>query len=819
MTAAMPWSIEDGVLAQERAGTPFPLAPEDSAAALAILEFPAALAVVAGYAAGPLGAARIQARRPTADESWIRAELAELGEVIALFRRGDRLLAAETPDVAAALARLRLDGSVLEPLELAAIGVGLRVAREIVSDLKRIAPSAPLTARRMVPLPDRNLEQRIAVTVDGSGDVLDTASPRLQSLRREVHAARERIVRKLDAILRSVESSAVPAGASVTMREGRYVIPVRRDSRQRPDGIVHDESGSQGTLFIEPTASIELGNALRAAVVDEQREVLRVLRELTDLLRPHRLDLVAGSSLCIGVDDLVARARYAVASGGEVPQLASAGGTLHLRHARHPLLLARVKAVVPFDLELGSAERTLLISGPNTGGKTVLLKTIGLAVALVASGIVPPIGAGSVVPCVGRLYADIGDHQSINADLSTFSAHVGTLRQVLDAADDATLVLLDEVGSGTDPAEGAALAAAALMTLTTRRARTVATTHLGALKSLASEVPGVVNGSLEFDAASLAPTFRFQKGVPGRSYGLAIARRLGVRPDVLALAEQNLPEAHRTLDALLEKVERRAQVLERQQTVVDTRLAESEAETARLQAQSEAQEVRERELRRVEKDADRRGREAAREYLLAARATVEGALAAAKGVVDEASAREARRLVEAGVQAHAAALDELEATPGETPDTAASPRVGRRVRTAAGATGTVLEVRGDGKLVVAAGALRLIVSSTAVEVLGPAPATKRPRRDAGASMPGPDAPVEVDLRGLRADEAEATTIAALDAAVLAEHAQLRIIHGMGTGVVRDVVRRIVGGDRRVARYDFAPRNLGGTGVTIVEFRG
>lgn len=227
MTAAMPWSIEDGVLAQERAGTPFPLAPEDSAAALAILEFPAALAVVAGYAAGPLGAARIQARRPTADESWIRAELAELGEVIALFRRGDRLLAAETPDVAAALARLRLDGSVLEPLELAAIGVGLRVAREIVSDLKRIAPSAPLTARRMVPLPDRNLEQRIAVTVDGSGDVLDTASPRLQSLRREVHAARERIVRKLDAILRSVESSAVPAGASVTMREGRYVIPVR----------------------------------------------------------------------------------------------------------------------------------------------------------------------------------------------------------------------------------------------------------------------------------------------------------------------------------------------------------------------------------------------------------------------------------------------------------------------------------------------------------------------------------------------------------------------------------------------------------------
>ena len=339
------------------------------------------------------------------------------------------------------------------------------------------------------------------------------------------------------------------------------MIPVRRDSRSRPAGIVHDESGSAGTLFIEPSDAIELGNALREAQVDEERETLRVLRELTDLLRPQVSQVRDAVEMCVAVDDLVARARYAVASHAEAPEVAAAPTALKIVNGRHPLLLAGSEPVIPFDLELDQQERTLLISGPNTGGKTVLLKAVGLAAALAGSGIIPPVGPGSRLPIFRRFYADIGDRQSIAASLSTFSAHVRMLRRVLEEADDATLVLLDEIGSGTDPAEGAALAGATLVSLTQRGSVALATTHLGTLKDLASHTPGIINASLQFDAVTLTPTYRFLKGVPGRSYGLAIARRLGVGAEILADAEARVPDAERSLDTLLAAVEQREREL------------------------------------------------------------------------------------------------------------------------------------------------------------------------------------------------------------------------------------------------------------------
>src|SRR5690606_240123 len=282
--------------------------------------------------------------------------------------------------------------------------------------------------------------------------------------------------------------------------------------------------------------------ALRAAIIAEERVVLAVLREVTDLLRPAQEAIAALHEMCVALDTLHARASWAADCNAEVPQQTGIGGRLALQGARHPLLLARGIDVVPFDLVMDETERTLLISGPNTGGKTVLLKTVALAVLLVQSGVVPPLGPDSAVPHLTSLFVDIGDHQSIAADLSTFSAHVAELRKILDTADAGALVILDEVGSGTDPAEGGALAMAVLEELTTRRTLTIATTHLGALKSLAGRIPGVVNGSLQFEAATLSPTYRFTKGIPGRSYGLAIARRLGVDSSVLEAAEAHVPE-------------------------------------------------------------------------------------------------------------------------------------------------------------------------------------------------------------------------------------------------------------------------------------
>jgi DNA mismatch repair protein MutS2 len=809
----------DGVQAQIQGGTPLPLPAGHSEEGLDTVEFDSVLQLVAANAVGPLGAARVLGRRPTTDIDWIRAELARVAEVASLFRRGDSLLAEPIPDVTRTLARLRIEGSVLEGIELAGLQRVLGAARNVSFDLKRVTETAPRAAQLSQPLPDKAIQRRLEQSLDPDGNLLDTASPGLAAARREVQAARQRLLRRLDSLLRSLGPSAAPADASVTVRGNRYVIPVRRDFRSRPPGIIHDESGSAGTLFIEPSETIELGNALREAEVEEERETLRVLRDLTGLLRPELAVIRGAVEMCVAVDDLVARARYAVAVSGEMPDVEPAPTTLRIVNGRHPLLLSGAQSVVPFDLELGQDERTLLISGPNTGGKTVLLKAVGLASALAGSGVIPPVGPGTRLPIFRRLYADIGDRQSIAASLSTFSAHVRMLRGVLDDADDSTLVLLDEIGSGTDPVEGAALAAATLVSLTRRGSVTLATTHLGALKELASHEPGVVNASLQFDAATLTPTYRFLKGVPGRSYGLSIARRLGVARDILDDAEARVPDAERRLDALLAAVEERERQLRAEQAATGERAVEQDSLGARLSLQEASQAAREAELKRREKDAEREGRRQARAYLMEARQRVEEALGAARGAVDEAAAREVRRLVEDGIreggewlagQRGSGATGQVESEKAEeiTP--------GSRVRLEGGGTGEVAEIRPDGKAVISLGAMRVITDLSSLTVISPREERKH-RIETAPLSSGLAAPLEIDLRGMTGDEAEVATVAAVDAAVLAEQPFLRIIHGMGTGVVRERVRRVVARDRRISRYGFAPRNQGGTGVTIVEF--
>ena len=809
-------AAQDGVSAHRSAGTPSPLGEEAAGAALEVLEFRRALELVAGHAAGPLGAERILARRPSQSLDWIGAELAPVGELLGLFADGGDLDVAAVPPLAGVLSRLRLEGSVLEGLELVAIQHTLTSARAAAAELRRIASAAPLSAALLVPVPEAALEKRIAQVVNESGEVLDGASPALQRARREVQLTRERLVKQLEGMLKD-------SGAGVTVRNGRYVIPVRRDARGRVEGIVHDESASAGTLFVEPTASIELGNALRAAIAEAEREALRVLRELTQRLRPHAGELDAAHAMCVVLDDLVARARYARAVRGTLPTLSPPGAALVLCDARHPLLLGRGLAVVPFDLELEASERTLVISGPNAGGKTVLLKTVGLAAALVQSGVVPPVGPGSALPLFERIVADIGDHQSIAADLSTFSAHLAVLRRTLDTAGPATLVLIDEIGSGTDPAEGAALAGAALRALTAQGARTIATTHLGALKALATQTPGVVNGSLQFDAERLEPTFRFRKGMPGRSYGLAIARRLGVAAPVLADAEARLSAEERSLDALLEAAEAREQRLAADQVELADRLAEAERANARLAREAELQRTRDAELRAREKDAERKARQEARRVMLDARDQVEAALKAAGAAQGEREATEARRRLEAAIANEGETLRRLEETEQQDQPSGAPVTVGQRVKLAAGGSGKVMELRPDGKALVVAGNVKLVVALEELSVLnqairepGEQPVRKPP--DGLSSGPAAELPAtEIDLRGFRVDEAESATLAAVDAAVLADHPYLRIIHGMGTGAVREAVRRVLSADRRVRKFEFAPRQQGGTGVTIAEF--
>lgn len=784
----------------------------DQAGALETLEFPAVLEVVAGYAVGPLGGDAIRRRHPSTDLNWIRHELTLVAELLRAFGRGEAFDVLPVPPIKGALARLRVEGSVLDLAELAAIRVTLVAGRRVAEELSRLAEQCPTLASLRAEPVDRTVEKRLERAIGDDGELLDSASPSLAAARREVHAARERLIRRLDGILRDLDAS---GGGAVTMRGGRYVIPVRRDTRSRPEGIIHDESGSAGTLFVEPTAAIELGNALRAAIIAEEREVLAVLRELTGVLRPSRDAIAALHHVAVECDTIRARAAWARDTGAEVPEITGQGGELRLVSVRHPLLLARGVDVVPFDLVLRPPERTLLISGPNTGGKTVLLKATALVIAVAQSGIVPPVGAGSALPIVDHFFVDIGDHQSLQADLSTFSAHVAELRRILDHANAASMVILDEVGSGTDPAEGGALAMAVLETLTRRGTLTLATTHLGALKSLATRVPGVVNGSLQFDAATLSPTYRFTKGMPGRSYGLAIARRLGVDSTVLAQAEALVPDAERQLDRLLAAVEVREQALNRDEATVASRAADLERREAVASATAADQAARESELRRQEKEAERDRAKQAKAYLLEARKRVEEALSLAKGAADEGIAREARRIVEEGIRDESAHLEESDPTPG---DGSGHLAIGARVRLSTGATGEVADVRSDGRAVVVVGAMRLVVKAGTLTVLPGRSPSRAPREVFMGDDTPRDAVYELDLRGMRADEAETVVLAAIDGAILAEQPHLSIIHGMGTGVLRDAVRRLLQGDRRVASFDFAPRQQGGTGVTIAVFR-
>jgi len=661
---------------------------------------------VAAHAAGPLGAARVMSRTPSFDSNGpdtIRAALAQVAELAALLLHDDGIRAEPVADITPTLELLAVPGSALEGVALADLTVALAAARVTAGDLKRLAEGAPRTAALRVDPPPKDLETRVGKSVGPDGALLDGASKDLARARAQVREARQRLVKKLEAMLGSLDPTERAPDAAVTVRGGRYVIPIRSTARSHVGGIVHDESATRGTLFVEPPEVIELGNELRAAESAEQREVLRVLRELTDLLRPHRDTIAAAWEMCIAFDDLCARGRYAVEVNGFVPAIGE--GPLKIRAGRHPLLGTEA---VPFDLELAPDEFTILVSGPNTGGKTVLIKAVGLLALLVQSGVIPPIGPQSSLPVFTEVFADIGDRQSIAASLSTFSAHVAVLRAILERAGAGSLVLLDEIGSGTDPAEGAALAAAALKALTRRHAVTLATTHLGALKQLAAETVGVVNASLQFDAETLTPTYRLLKGVPGRSYGLAIARRLGVPADVLAEAERAVPDAERTLDRLLAAVEARAREIETRGADLDQRAAEIDQNLRNLQnLENLAAELAARE-KRLDADA----RERARAYLLEARKTVEAALAQARAAVDEATAKEARRLVEEAIEKTAGRLDG-----GTVAKTDLS--VGDRVRTGQGKVGVVAEIREDGRVVVEIGAIRLIVGADLLERVDP----------------------------------------------------------------------------------------------------
>ena len=825
--------------------------------ALSVLQFPAALDVVAARATSELGREAVRGLEPAVDRDRVAAELRRVDAAMGLLTRTEGWAIPVIPDLRGDLKRLAKPGAVLEVRALLDAAALIRTTRETSKTLRQHLDDLPALrplADRLVDLEDRAIA--IDRAIDDAGEVRDSASPELGRIRRELRSQRSTIVQRLERYVASLPESLRVEDASVTVREGRYVVAVRREGRSQVGGIVHDESATGSTLFVEPPLALDLMNRVRELELAEAREVHRILESLTKSLRPHAHELRDALEALVDLDSLWARARYAREHDARPPALVEAGDAFEVVAGRHPLLLENIPDVVPFDLRMEEGEHTLMVSGPNTGGKTVLLKSLGLLSLMTQAGIVPPVAENSRLPVFGNVFADIGDEQSIEASLSTFSAHLANLREIVDEAAHDSLVLIDEIGSGTDPSEGGSLARAILVELTRRGTMTVATSHLGQLKLLAGEERGVVNASLQFDSEKLEPTYRLLKGVPGRSYGIAIARRLGFRESILQRAEELLPRGERDVSQLLSELEEKEQELadalndvERERTAAE----EARADAAGLRAELEE---RRREVRRREEDAERRARQQARDLLLNARQEVEQAITSLREAVEqgggtafEEAATAARRQVEEAATRQAQRAPKQEPTEPETAPPDLEP--GATVRLAStGARGTVVEVR-DGRATVETGGLRLDLKVSDLEPAEPGSEGSPGRRGnrpaagtrSGRSSAGPrarshggrsgsgggsgssgsgwsgssaDASHEIHLLGLRAEEVAPKLNPALDAAIQAGLPSLRIIHGKGTGVLREVVAELLDRDPRITSYRPGGIGEGGSGVTVAE---
>jgi len=716
-------------------------------------------------------------------------------------------------DIRPLLDRCRAVGSVLAAAELATLVPVLDTAPKLTAwgrAVRPVAPALDALTGSLPRLPD--LSQALSRAIEPGGEVLDAASPRLGRLRRDLRERRRRLVGELERLLQGTDER-ILAERFVTIRHGRYVVPIRAEARGRFRGIVHDRSQSGQTLFVEPEHLVEANNDLVELARAEEHEIARILAELTDAVRARLAALDRLIDAIGTLDWIVARARVAERMAATMPQI-DGERRVSLGDARHPLLLEQswrdpARQVVPADLELGPERPLLLITGPNAGGKTIALKTLALLAGMAQIGCHIPAREGSRLPVFTGLYAIIGDEQSVAENLSTFSAFVRQIREVLDAADEGSLVLLDELGAGTDPDEGAALAQAILEELDTRGALVVATTHLEPLKTFAATHPRARNASVEFDPATLAPTFRLRYDQPGQSLALAIAARLGLGPDLVRRATAHRSEHAARLSELL----------------------------ARLDAQGRSEAERARELALARNEAAAR--------LAAAREAETRATAKAREIVDKARADAAALLADIR-RALATEWERLKRADRTRPALEESRRRVRDVATKLepalrdpllpetettllpGSTVTAQHLGLRGELVSISGTTATVRSGTVtvrvpLQALRPetAPAAQSALPRAGGTITLPEkagvAP-ELHLLGRTTDETRDLVEQYLDDAFMAGLRTVRLIHGKGTGALRKAVRDLLAVHPLVDSYRDGEAAEGGAGATVAALK-
>ena len=780
------------------------------------LELPRVLSLLADQAVTEEGKERARRLRPETDPAEVALRLKETTAAVnKMVLRGSPSFSGVKP-VAGSLQRADMGGSLntRELLDIAGVLAAARSAKEYgESDGEEKSPIDVLFHSLH---PNRFLEDKITGSIVGDGELADSASPELASIRRHIRATESKVRDILQKIISSSQAKYLQESI-ITQRSGRYVVPVKSEFKNEIPGLVHDLSGSGSTFFIEPMGVVKANNELRELQAKEEKEIDRILAELSAEAASFREDITLNYDLLIRLDSIFARGKLSARMGAMEPGLSAK--SLCLRRARHPLLPP--KTAVANDLSLGEKFDTLVITGPNTGGKTVTLKTIGLLTLMAQCGLHIPAGDGSTIRVCQRVLADIGDEQSIAQSLSTFSSHMSNIVGMLAETDGETLVLFDELGGGTDPVEGAALAAAIIEHARSLGALVAATTHYAELKVYAMTTPGVENASCEFDVETLAPTYRLLVGIPGKSNAFAISQRLGLPQEIIQQAAARVSAENVRFEDVLTKLDQQRQEMEKEQRQAAQLRLEME------QAAAKAQEYRDSLQKEKEKN-EARAKAEARAILDEARRTADEVFRELGDMrkkaqkeqdwqaVNDQRAGLRHRLNEAedklGVREKAAPPPMLR--PAQKGDTVTILKTGTQ--------GTVLSVNKDGVLQLQAGILRITAKQEEVRVVEGETQTQKAARQyiqrTEHKLRSLGAKAEVDLRGMTTDEAEMTLSQFLDRAIMGNLTQVTVIHGKGTGAVRKAVHTYLKRCKGVASFRLGRYGEGEDGVTIVALK-
>ena len=784
---------------------------------LLTLELPAVLELLSQEAVSGPAKEHAGLLRPSLNPAEIKAKLAETTAAKTMMTVNGSPSFSGVKDVRSSLSRAQI-GGMLNTRELLDIAAVLQSARNV-----RSYGSATDCGHTQINylfsslMANKYLEEKITGSIAGEEEISDSASSELASIRRHMRAAGARVRDALQKIISSPSYAKALQEPIITTRSDRYVVPVKAEHKGAISGLVHDVSASGATLFIEPMAAVKANNELRELSAKEKQEIERILMELSAECADHAEDIVCDFNVLVALDVIFAKAKLSFKLNCDEPGISES--QLILKKARHPLL--NQSTAVPIGIELGGSFDTLVITGPNTGGKTVSLKTLGLLSIMAQCGLHIPAADGSCVPVFEKVLADIGDEQSIEQSLSTFSSHMTNIVKILEDCDDKCLLLFDELGAGTDPTEGAALAISIIENARARGAKIAATTHYAELKVYATNTPGVINASCEFDVETLRPTYRLLIGIPGKSNAFAISERLGLSKKVIEDAKQRVNTEYASFEATIEKLEIQRQIMERDALEMSKKLKraeESEKQSARMQ----------RELSVKLEKADEKARREAEIILADAREAAERAFAELDEMHRQANEEEShRRTNEARAELRRMlneSGDRLGVRGNEQKDTRESARpleVGDTVEIKAiGVKATVVEISSDRQLVLQAGIMRVTAKEDEVLLLEneTKAETRRVAERAAAGLRTASVSPEIDMRGMMTDEAIPVMERYIDGAVMGKLNTITIIHGKGTGALREAVHQSLRRNKQVKTFRLGKYGEGETGVTVVELK-